>query len=463
MADHSGLQWTKVSSRTYERSLDDMETFFGLAGEGGVGATDGQHWHIAVMAKIKTSIDLRKEVPTAWNALRNINPGLSAVVSGRANTGRLVYTVADEQELEPWLKETLFFHDTPKTSRDMFPIRNLTGRACLHVLLQTQELYLLAPHTHLDGIGAYTAMNNLIQALADSASVPTLNVELGGSEAQNLVPPLNVVAEIAPATDAVRGTFGAMLGKWMGGFAGVKLQHDGDTRQPCGEPRIIYAPFDVAESKRIVARCKELGVTVTAAVQAAVSLALRKQVGSTATMQSAVTIHNVRKFVVDKAKYPATGLVGPYTIPVPAVFTLPAEDDFMEMVRLAKQKYSEPDATGLLRNLPRFWGNEMVAIMTNPPPGSQAPSSLGVSSFGIMDPYVKPVYEGAAEGSKIEVEDAWLGITLYSPDILLHLWTLQGAIKLQCVYNEAYFKKETVAALLESTRQGLLKGLGLAE
>ncbi|ORY60953.1 uncharacterized protein BCR38DRAFT_459887 [Pseudomassariella vexata] len=454
-AEHSRLQWAKASLRTYERSLDDMEKFFALAGEGGVGATDGQHWHIAVTAKIKaTGLDLRKDVPTAWKTLRHINPCLSAVVQG----DRWVYTVADEQELEPWLKETLHFHDTSSTSRDMFPIRNFTGRAALHVLLQTKELYLLAPHTHLDGIGAYTAMNNLVQALADTASV-TDSPKLGGDEAQHLIPPLNVLADIPAATDAHRSTFKSMLGSWMAGFAGVKLQQDGDTKQPHGDPRILYAPFGVSETKCIIARCKELGFTVTAAVQAAVSIALRKQVKSTATIQSAVTIHDVRKWI-DKTKYPATGLVGALAVPVPAVFTL--ADDFVETAHLAKQKYREPELTDLLRILPRFWGNEMVAIMTSPPAGASAPSSLGLSSFGIMDTYLKPSYQGAAgSNTQVEVEDAWLGITLYSPDILLHLWTLQGAIKLQCVYNEAYFKKEAVAALLEETRDELLQGLGL--
>jgi hypothetical protein len=449
-ADHSELQWAKASSRTYVRSLDDMEKFFGLAGEGGVGATDGQHWHIAVIAKISAAgLDMRKDVPTAWKTLRCINPGLSAIVQG----DRLIYTVADEQELEPWLKETLHFHDTPSTSREMFPIRNFTGRAVLHVLLQTQELILLAPHTHLDGIGAYTAMNNLIQALADVSVTDSPKL---GDEAQHLIAPLNVLADIPAATDANRSTFKSMLGNWGAGFAGVNIQPK-DPKQPCGDPRILYSPFDVSETKRIVARCKELGFTVTAAVQAAVSLALRKQIKSTATIQSAVTIHDVRKWI-DKSKYPATGLVGPLTIPVPAVFTL--ADDFVETARLAKQKYREPEQTDLLRTLPRFWGNEMVAIMTSPPPGMSAPSSLGLSSFGVMDAYVKPSYEGAA-GRKIEVEDAWVGITLYSPDVLLHLWTLQGALRLQCVYNEAYHEKETVAALLKATRDELLHGLGL--
>ncbi|EFQ33701.1 uncharacterized protein GLRG_08630 [Colletotrichum graminicola M1.001] len=454
-AEQSDLQWAKTSSRTYERSLDDMENFFRLAGEGGVGATDGQHWHIAVMAKIKaTGIDLRKDILTAWKALRRINPFLSAIV----RDGRWIYTVADEKELEPWLKESLHFHDTFSTTRDMFPIRNFTGRAALHVLLQTQELYLLAPHTHLDGIGAYTAMSNLVQALADAASV-TNNPELGGDEAHNLVPPLNILADIPVATDADRNTFKSMLGGWMASFAGVKLQHDNSTKQPCGDPKILYAPFSVSESDRIVARCKELGFTVTAAVQAAVSTALRKQVNSTASIQSAVTIHDVRKWV-DKTKYPATALVGALAIPVPAVFTL--GDDFLETARLARQRYLEPDQTGLLRKLPRFWGHDMVALMTSPPPGAEAPSSLGLSSFGVMDKYIQPSYQSVDGGkAQVEVEDAWLGITLYSPDILLHLWTLQGAMRLQFVYNEAYFEKESIAALLKSTQDELLLGLGL--
>ncbi|KAF1825168.1 uncharacterized protein K489DRAFT_377715 [Dissoconium aciculare CBS 342.82] len=452
VVEEEDLSWVQTSPRTYERPLDDMENFFALAGEGGVGATDGQHWHIAIMAKIDIEgIDLKRDLPVAWMSLRQINPCLSAVVEG----DRLVYTIADYEELGSWLNESLHFHDKSASSRDVFPIRNRTGRAALHVLLPTQELYLLAPHTHLDGIGAYTAMNNLVQALADAANA-SRGPALQGDECRNLVGPLNTLASIPVATDTDRATFRTMLGKWMAGFAGVKLRLK-DTKQPCREPRTIYRPFTVSDSKLVIAKCKEAGFTVTAGVQAAVSMALRKQVGETATFQSAVTIHDVRKWV-DKTQDPATTLVGPMAIPVPAVFTV--TDDFLETARLASQKYREPEQSGLLRVLPRFWGNDMVGIIKNPPPGSEAPSSLGVSSFGIMDNYLRPSYQGAA-GGKVEVKDAWLGITLYSPDILLHLWTFQGSMRLQCVYNEAYHDKEAISELLKSTEDELLRGLGL--
>ncbi|RYP81619.1 hypothetical protein DL769_001920 [Monosporascus sp. CRB-8-3] len=379
------------------------------------------------MAKIKTTgLDLRKDVPIAWKTLRRMNPCLSAIVQGDC----WIYTVADEQELESWLKETPHFHNTPSTSREVFPIRKFTGRAALHVLLQTQEPGLLAPHTHLDGIGVYTVLNNLLQALADASVNHSPKL---GDEAQHLVPPLNVLADIPAVTDSNRSTFQSMLGSWVAGFAGVNIQLNVPGR-PCREPRILYTPSGVSETKRIVAKCKELGLTVTAAVKAAVSVALHKQVKSTATMQSAVTIRNVRKWI-DKTTHPATDLVGPLSVPVPAVFTL--ADDFVETAHLAKQTYREPEQTDLLRILPRFCGNEMVAIMTSPPPGRQAPSSLGLSSFGVLDAYVKPSYEGAA-GRKVE-----------------------GDMRLQCVYNEAYHEKEAVAALLKATGDELLQGLGL--
>jgi hypothetical protein len=43
-----------------------MATLFLLAGKEGVGATDGQQWHIAVIAKITTiGLDLRKRHNTS--------------------------------------------------------------------------------------------------------------------------------------------------------------------------------------------------------------------------------------------------------------------------------------------------------------------------------------------------------------------------------------------------------------
>ncbi len=73
---------------------------------------------------------------------------------------------------------------------------------------------------------------------------------------------------------------------------------------------------------------------------------------------------------------------------------------------------------------------------------------------------MKLFYEGAA-GRKVELEDACLGITLYSPDVFLHLCTWQGAMRLQCVYNEAYHDKEAVVAISRRLGTSYCKDLGL--
>lgn len=86
-------------------------------------------------------------------------------------------------------------------------------------------------------------------------------------------------------------------------------------------------------------------------MQAALSIALRKQVGSTASLRSTFTIHNACK-LVDKTIYPAPALIGMMSVFVPAVFTIAV--DYLETACLAWQTYLKWDQMGFLGKLPPF-------------------------------------------------------------------------------------------------------------
>ena len=146
------LEWTQTSPSTYERQIDDFETFFRFIAAVGQGRPDKQNWYTTTAVKVDTH---RKhfvaDVREAWKALRYDFPSYAAVIEN----DRWVYRLAGHgEELSTWLEETFHVHYVQRSARQLFPFdTNPSERVVLHVLPNTQELVLQAPHTHVDGIG----------------------------------------------------------------------------------------------------------------------------------------------------------------------------------------------------------------------------------------------------------------------------------------------------------------------
>ncbi|EFQ99798.1 hypothetical protein MGYG_02810 [Nannizzia gypsea CBS 118893] len=451
-------EWTQTGPKTYERAVDDLEKLYLFFAGIGHGRPEKQNWHTTTAIKVETEREgFVEDVKEAWKALRYDHPNLSAVVQD----GRWIYHVADEQELCLWLQETFYVHDVDQTARQLYPFNtNPSTRAVLHVLPRSQELVLQAPHTHVDGIGMVTAFDRMMRFLvAPLATQPNF-----GKEGSNLIPPLSITAEVPKYTVSQKQTWDSVFQSFISQFPSIRV-HTENIGEPARKAKLQWLTFTADETARIVARSKELGFSVTAAVQAAISHAAIIHGQTNSTAHTTLAIYNAREYI-NPQLYPHQKLVGPHVFALPAVIPV-TPDSFIETARQAKQIFIDYKKDGFLRAISPVYVSEFVAALSAPPPPEMpVPADLQLSSLGVMNKYIDPVYWPSEQGSgkgrpHLKVQDLWIALDILTPDVAAEVWTFNERLVIQLIYNEAFHREESITYLLGLIQEQLTQGLGL--
>ena len=452
------LRWTRTSPTVYKRAVDDLEKFYLFIAAAGQGRPDKRNWHPAAGIKIETKRQqFVEEGKQVWKILRYDHPCLSAIIE----SDLWVYHIADQQELSRWLKETFLVHDDHRSARELFPFEtNHSERVVLHILPHAQELVIQGPHTHLDGIGMATLFDHLLRLLA----APSLTEPPWGDEGKNLTPPLTITARVPKYTAEQKQVWDENLSHFMSQFPSVRV-HNENPGARATRAKLQWLTFNREESAGIVAKSKQLGFTVTAAVQAALSHAACIHGRVDNTTHATLAIYNAREYI-DPQEWPHETLVGPHVFAMPIV--LPITSSFLETARQAGKVFAGYKKGDLMRAASPFWATDIPAAFSTPmPPGMPVAADLQLSSVGIMDRYIRDTYEcqGDEGLAKIEVLDIWIALDILSPNVVAEMWTFRGELVIQLVYNEAYHREESIALLLrlihEQLQQGLQVNLGL--
>ncbi|KAF1978067.1 hypothetical protein BU23DRAFT_654410 [Bimuria novae-zelandiae CBS 107.79] len=448
------LEWTQTSATTYERRVDYLESFFLFVGILGQGRPDKDNWYPTTAIRVETDREqFIGDVKAAWKALRYDHPILAATVEDY----RWIYHLAEEQELSSWLDETFFVHETPKSSRQLFPFdNNPTKRAILHVLPQTQEIVLQGPHTHLDGIGMATFFNNLLTLM----TVPPEKLQRPfGSEAANLTESILISAGVPIHTAEEKQAFDDNFAAYVENFPTMRL-NTLNTGQKAKRTMNQWLTFTREETSAIAVKSKEHGFSVTSAAQAAVSHAARIQGKVDNKSHCTYAIYDARAYI-DNNKYPHKDLISQHVFAMPAIFPVFPES-FLDTARCAKEVFSKYNKNGLVRNVSDLRCELVPALIAQGKgPGMPVSADLQLSSLGIMDKFVKPVYESNAGRPSIEVHDIWVSLEILTADIAVEMWTFRGKLVIQLIYNEAFHREESVRHLLELIHEQLAQGLGV--
>ena len=132
------LQWKQCASGQYERSMDEIEEFYTFMASQ-TAALKREQGSITAAFKIAfKSSDITAAAQEAWKTLRYDHPTLASTVEG----DKKVYRVADEEELNQWLKTTFIVNDHSATSRELYSTLRPVKQITLHVLLKSHELVL---------------------------------------------------------------------------------------------------------------------------------------------------------------------------------------------------------------------------------------------------------------------------------------------------------------------------------
>ncbi|KAF7562332.1 hypothetical protein G7046_g1839 [Stylonectria norvegica] len=450
-------QWTQTSPSTYERALDSFDKFFIFIGSLGQGRPDKQNWYVTSAIRVETKrSNFVDDVKSAWTSLRQTFPEYAAVIED----GRWIYRTADdENELNAWLDDTFHCHDTNKTARQLFPFdTNPSQRPVLHVLPRTQELVIQGPHTHLDSIGSATFFDHLLNALV--AQAPS-SKPVFGDEGANLGSPCSVAARILPCTLSQKTAWDTALTNFISGFPTVRL-HNENKGSRAGRTNLQWLSFDPQDTERIVSRSRELGISVTSAAQAAISLSARLHGRVPNLTHSTFAIYDARAHI-DNDDFPHKHLVGSNIFAMPAVFPLVPES-FVETARLARGVFLKAKQDDVLVATSSFWATDMPAVLSAPMPDDMPiAADLQLSSSGVMDKHLKSMYrnQDAQARPDIAVRDFWISLEMLSPNVAVEMWTFAGSLVIETIYNEVYHRHESISAILGLIHEQLGHGLGL--
>ncbi|SPO01946.1 uncharacterized protein DNG_04619 [Cephalotrichum gorgonifer] len=454
--DSLPTDWTQTSPSTYERSMDSMDFFYHAMAGAGQGRPEKDHWLFTAAIRIDTDRPgLVDDVKAAWIALRYKFPGFSSVIKD----GRWIYRVADKAELASWLEESFHVHDTEKTTRQLYPFEtNAIKRGVLRVLPRTQEIVLQCPHAHMDGIGSLIFFNNLLNYLV--APLPAAEPAFG-TEGANLVPPSSITTRVQPCTSGQKDAWDAIFHNFLASFPTVRLNTE-NKGAPAGRTTNVWLTFDPADTGRIVARARELGVTVTSVLQAAVSLSARQHGQVSNKTHATMAIYNARPYI-DSTEFPHERLVNCNTFGMPAVYPLVPES-FVETAKKAGEVLQSFKKGGLLVAATPLFATGMVAALSAPVPENMpVAADLQLSSLGVVDKHMRSLYrhEGPQARADVAVRDFWLSLDLLGPGVAAEAWTFNEKLSIELVYNEAYHQEESMVSLLRFIHEQLTKGLNL--
>lgn len=107
------------------------------------------------------------------------------------------------------------------------------------------------------------------------------------------------------------------------------------------------------------------------------------------------------------------------------------------------------------------FARRIVPQLQMPQPEGMPPRNAPhLSSIGVIETWLKreDVVDGE-KGSKIEMEDVWLGGEMITPALGNHVWTWRDQLTLAAVFNTVFYEEAFVKKVMEDVKQNLLLGL----
>lgn len=455
------MKWQEVSPGRYERPFDSIESFYRIITSAGA-HLNKQHFLISSTLRLKSFPPL-KDVQNAWRALRQRYPQIAAIPD---ETGaRFRYTVPSHKELDAWVQES-FIVDNESSANAKIEGEQPSPMFLLFYLPGSRELLFRAPHWRIDGIGMMDLQNAFLQILAN---VPPSTIYLDGSEAKYLTPSLDGAAavplEVTPETTRSTDDELAVYQQGQPSVSIATLPNVIPTAT-----RRIFTRFSPEITTRIIGACKSRGLTVTAAMHAAMVVAILPHIqhdydpttrGQSGGKYTGFHDFDLRKYVAPPFNGPAAA-VNVYHTGIPFSIDLEVYRSFdsiaAKMLKQYKRDLSKDDPRNVLHFLAQYVGNVLSVFGSPPSDPLRAPAHPELSSLGIVNDHIVAKHEGSA--STVEVEDWQIAVENISRLIMTHVWTWNGELVLSINWNESFYEYAVISKFLEGWKQTITEVLG---
>ncbi|KAL4786493.1 hypothetical protein BJX76DRAFT_365578 [Aspergillus varians] len=446
------MSWQQTAPGRFERQFDTIERFYRGIGAAAV-HLHKEHYFISSVVRLKHLPSIA-DLQSSWKALRHLHPQIATEedVTG----SKLTYTVPTPTDVEQWVKDTFVVHrqDGQCSADSLDTVLPPSPQLMLHVLPSTNELLFRTPHWRIDGIGLIHLQNALFTLLANGYPSDLL---FDGSETSRLPPTLDEAAciplEITPAMSQAADSELSIVFK---GSNPVSFTEALPNITPASSRRIgIHLPRDITQ--QIITAGKARGITVTAAVQAALVIATRNHISPENGRLLCFNALNLR----DRLPTPwngSSGAVAIYHTGKPCSIDFVENKDFTSVSGLLTAHYRrdiQPLFGVMADYVPKI--GAMLAMPLDiilQAPGAAHPE---FGSLGLVDNHLKTTYARNGSGVDISIEDWWLGVQIINKVLHMYVWTRDGRMYLGCHYNEAFYENEFVERFLEDWREVLVR------
>ncbi|KAJ5994530.1 hypothetical protein N7451_010254 [Penicillium sp. IBT 35674x] len=454
------MKWQEVSPGRYERPFDSIESFYRIIASAGA-SLNKQHYFISSTLRLEKLPPLQ-DVQNAWRGLRQRYPQIAAIPD---ETGaRFRYTVPSHTELDSWVQDSVIV-DNGSSASEKCEREQPSSMFLLFYLPSTRELLFRTPHWRIDGIGLMDLQNAFLRILAN---VPPATIYLDGPEAQYLTPsldgaaavPLEVTPETTQATDDELAVY--QQGQPSVSIATLPNVIPTATRR-------IHSRFSPETTTRIISACKSRGLTVTAAVHAALVVAILPHIqhdfdpatrGQSGGKYTGFNAFDLRKYVAPPFNGPATA-VNVYHTGIPFSIDLEVDRSFdsiaAKLLKQYKRDLSKDDPRNIFQFIAQYVGKVLSVLGSPPSDPLRAPAYPEVSSLGIVNDHIVAKHEGSA--STVEVEDWWIAVENISRLLIPHVWTWNGELVLSINWNESFYEYAFVSEFLEDFKQTIVETL----
>ncbi|PON28513.1 hypothetical protein TGAM01_v202360 [Trichoderma gamsii] len=463
--------WTEVTPGLWRKELEGAEKVYrdmSMAFQ----ASGREQWRLYCQCEVRlkegfADFDLPTALETSWKRLRFEFPALSVVPEG---SGKVYMAPQSMQDVDDWACKTFIVEHYQSPESIIRAAAGPYDLPRLYYFPKSSKVLFLSSHWRIDGLGTCMLLDRLFEIVAmyqPSHIDSSFDLE---NEWKNLSPSLeDACGSLEPAKcspDMDRYVRDAMETHHRVAVQGIGLPYKGSAETAPMDSYRQALTLSQASTKALVAACKARGVSVTAALHAALSetafsLALPEDVIKD---YSTVLSANLRDYLPQPYNGRTHACATYVTGLTPVVRR---ESNFMEraseLTHYYKNWYSDMLVKTLrLRYL--YHGQKLFAkapTVANQATNTKLPSGITLSSLGVIDKHLRGKYAGPGGEVVVHIAGFQFGVSLVTRQMILYPWTFKGQLSLSINYNEAYYEEERAVDVLRKIVTVLEGNMGL--
>lgn len=457
------MSWTESTPGIWKRELGGLEKVYRFASQS-FKHIGQEQWllHTICAVNFGQNVDIVAALRAGWKDLLLDFPGLLITVEGYEAFFR-PQTLTDPQMLHDFLEKT-FVVERARSAEDVIPEYQLREWPTLVFLQASSEVMLLTSHWRVDAIGCCLLLDRLFRHVARQLS--------GSTNGAVLTLPEDYVAKLSPSMeDAAAAPQSASqeimetAGKVTGGFREAAMKtlgfnYKGDRTTAPGASSCESLVLTAASSQGLIDACKKRGgISVSAAAYAALAATLfryhqQENGGSPAEFTTIMAV-NMRTHLPAPFNETSHACAAYVTSITPKV---EKDENFGASSASITQEFKLWHSDAFNAALREIYQRASGALIKGPPgppgqgPPPPPPSGITLSSLGIINKLITGRYgesKTSLTESAINVTGFTFGVSMYSRQMLLYLWTFDGRIHLSVNYNQAYYDASTPRGLLD--------------